>query len=180
MDSRSAEQIEESTEKLLHDLKAVVRDGEELLKAGAKDLGEKGMAARDRLAAALQTARETGRKLEEQAVAGVKAAERLIRQHPYESLVVELQQERGRLFELLAWVVALLFFSVMATLLATAIIIFLIPEDYRLYAAAGFTLFYLAGALWSAFIVHRFLTRVPFPETVAQVKKDRAWLESFK
>jgi len=97
-----------------------------------------------------------------------------------ELLVVELQQERGRLFELLAWVVALLFFSVMATLLATAIIIFLIPEDYRLYAAAGFTLFYLAGALWSAFIVHRFLTRVPFPETVAQVKKDRAWLESFK
>ncbi len=86
MDSRSAEQIEESTEKLLHDLKAVVRDGEELLKAGAKDLGEKGMAARDRLAAALQTARETGRKLEEQAVAGVKAAERLIRQHPYESI----------------------------------------------------------------------------------------------
>ena len=86
MDSRSAEQIEESTEKLLHDLKAVVRDGEELLKAGAKDLGEKGMAARDRLAAALQTARETGRKLEEQAVAGAKAAERLIRQHPYESI----------------------------------------------------------------------------------------------
>ena len=86
MDSRSAEQIEESTEKLLHDLKAVVRDGEELLKAGAKDLGEKGMAARDRLAAAVQTARETGRKLEEQAVAGVKAAERLIRQHPYESI----------------------------------------------------------------------------------------------
>ena len=86
MDSRSTEQIEESTEKLLQDLKAVVRDGEELLKAGAKDLGERGMAARDRLAAALQTARETGRKLEEQAVAGVKAAERLIRQHPYESI----------------------------------------------------------------------------------------------
>ena len=86
MDSRSAEQIGESTEKLLQDLKAVVRDGEELLKAGAKDLGEKGMAARDRLAAALQTARETGRKLEEQAVMGVKAAERLIRQHPYESI----------------------------------------------------------------------------------------------
>ncbi len=86
MDSRSTEQIEESTEKLLQDLKAVVRDGEELLKAGAKDLGERGMAARERLAAALQTARETGRKLEEQAVAGVKAAERLIRQHPYESI----------------------------------------------------------------------------------------------
>ncbi len=86
MDSRSTEQIEESTEKLLQDLKAVVRDGEELLKAGAKDLGERGMAARERLAAALQTARETGRKLEEQAVAGAKAAERLIRQHPYESI----------------------------------------------------------------------------------------------
>src|SRR5260370_6806448 len=86
MDSRSAEQIGESTEKLLQDLKAVVRDGEELLKAGAKDLGEKGMAARDRLAAALQTARETGRKLEEQTGAGVTAAERAITRDPPEAL----------------------------------------------------------------------------------------------
>jgi hypothetical protein len=42
MDTRSASDIEESTEKLLQDLKEVVRDGEELLRAGAEELGDRG------------------------------------------------------------------------------------------------------------------------------------------
>ena len=47
METRTSAQIEQSTERLLQDLKAVVRDGEELLKAGAQDLSERGMAARE-------------------------------------------------------------------------------------------------------------------------------------
>jgi ElaB/YqjD/DUF883 family membrane-anchored ribosome-binding protein len=86
METRSAEEIEESTEKLLEDLKAVVQDGEELLRASSQDLSERGMAARERLAAALDAARETRRKLEERAVAGAKATDRLIREHPYQSV----------------------------------------------------------------------------------------------
>jgi ElaB/YqjD/DUF883 family membrane-anchored ribosome-binding protein len=86
METRSAEEIEESAEKLLQDLKAVVHDGEELIKAGAMDLSERGMAARERLAAALKAAKETGRKLEEKAVAGAKATDRAIREHPYQAL----------------------------------------------------------------------------------------------
>lgn len=88
MENRSTEQIEHSTEKLLQDLKIVVQDGEALLKAGAKDLSERGRAARERLAAALEVAKETRHKLEERAIAGAKATDRAIREHPYESVGV--------------------------------------------------------------------------------------------
>ena len=86
METRSAEEIEESTEKLLSDLKAVVRDGEELLKAGVQELGERGMAARERLAGALEMAKETALKLQEQARVSAQATDRLIRENPYQSI----------------------------------------------------------------------------------------------
>jgi len=86
METRSAEEIEESTEKLLADLKAVVSDGEELLRAGAEDLSQRGMAARERLAAALEVAKQTRQKLEERAMAGAKATDRIIREYPYQSI----------------------------------------------------------------------------------------------
>src|SRR5512140_1394269 len=88
MDKRSPEEIEDSTERLLQDLRAVVQDGEELLKAGAQNLSERGMAARERLAAALETAKETRRRLEAQARAGVETTDRLIRENPYQSIGV--------------------------------------------------------------------------------------------
>ena len=86
MEIRSTGEIEDSTEKLLQDLRAIVHDGEELLKAGASELSERGTAARERLSAALEMAKETRRKLEKQAMAGVKATDRVIREHPYESI----------------------------------------------------------------------------------------------
>jgi ElaB/YqjD/DUF883 family membrane-anchored ribosome-binding protein len=88
METKSAENIEASTERLLQDLKAVVRDGEALLRAGARDLGEKGAAARERLAAALEVAKDTQRRLQQRAVSGAKATDRAIREHPYESVGV--------------------------------------------------------------------------------------------
>ena len=86
METRSASDIQESTEKLLRDLKEVVRDGEELLRAGAEELGEQGAAAREKLAAALEVARETQRRLQDRAVAGAKAADKYIRSNPYQSI----------------------------------------------------------------------------------------------
>ena len=86
METRSAEEIEESTEKLLSDLKAVVRDGEELLKAGAQELGERGIEARERLANALELAKDTARKLQDQARVGAQATDQLIRENPYQSI----------------------------------------------------------------------------------------------
>lgn len=86
MESRSASDIEKSTEKLLQDLKEVVRDGEELLRAGADELGERGAVAREKLAAALEVAKETQHRLQERAIAGAKAADSYIRTNPYQSI----------------------------------------------------------------------------------------------
>ena len=86
MESRSASEIEKSTEKLLQDLKEVVRDGEELLRAGAEDLGERGAVAREKLAAALEVAKETQRRLQQSAIEGARAADTYIRANPYQSI----------------------------------------------------------------------------------------------
>jgi ElaB/YqjD/DUF883 family membrane-anchored ribosome-binding protein len=86
MEGRSASDIEQSTEKLLEDLKEVVRDGEELLRAGVADLGERGAAAKEKLAAALEMAKETQERLQERAIAGAKSADRYIRKNPYQSI----------------------------------------------------------------------------------------------
>lgn len=86
MSYQTAEEIEKSTEKLMHDLQEVVRDGEALLEAGASHLGERGAAARERLAAAVEVAKETRRKLEQQARAGLERTDTLIRENPYQSL----------------------------------------------------------------------------------------------
>jgi ElaB/YqjD/DUF883 family membrane-anchored ribosome-binding protein len=86
METRTPEEIEQSAERLVGNLKSVVKDGEELLKAGAEDLSEKGVAARQRLTAALDVARQTCGKLEERVKAGAHNADRLIHEHPYESI----------------------------------------------------------------------------------------------
>ncbi len=88
MSARTPEEIESSTEKLLQDLKAVVQDGEALLRAGAQDLSERGVAARERLAAALEVARQTRKRLEERALASAKATDRVVREYPYQSIGV--------------------------------------------------------------------------------------------
>ena len=86
MDKRSAEEVEVSTEKLLRDLKAVVHDGEELLRAGARDLTERGRTARERLSAALEVARDTQRQLQSRALSSARATDHYVREHPYESV----------------------------------------------------------------------------------------------
>ena len=86
MQTRSAEEIETATEKLLQDVQTVVHDGEELLKASAQDLSKKGMAARRRLQSALGFAKETGRKPEEHTVVSARATGRMVREYPYQSL----------------------------------------------------------------------------------------------
>ena len=86
MDGKFGNEAEDSTEQLLQDLKEVVEDGEELLRAGADELNEQGKAARARLSAALEAAKDTGRKLQERTIAGAKATDRVIREHPYQSI----------------------------------------------------------------------------------------------
>jgi len=78
----------EANARLVSDLKAVVRDAEELMKATAGQAGEKLTELRGRLAAALESAKGTCHRLEEKTVAAAKATDHCIREHPYESIGV--------------------------------------------------------------------------------------------
>jgi ElaB/YqjD/DUF883 family membrane-anchored ribosome-binding protein len=75
-----------STERVVSDLKTLAHDAEDLLKASAGEVTDKAREARARLGSALERAREACERLEEKAVAGAKATDKVIREHPYQSL----------------------------------------------------------------------------------------------
>ena len=77
---------EEANAKLAADLKAVVRDAEELLKATAGQAGEKVGEVRQRLGAALESAKASCHHLQDRTAEAAKATDKVIRAHPYESI----------------------------------------------------------------------------------------------
>lgn len=93
---------------------------------------------------------------------------------------LEWQQEKARLVALLVWAGALVFLAVAGTLLLTAVIIFVCPEDWRVYVAALFTLLYLVAAVGAWVGLKKLLCEKPFSETVNQLKKDGLWLDTFR
>ena len=79
-----------NTDVLVEDLKNVVRDSEQLLAAVSDATGEKAEALRERLSESLATAKETCCKLEQKTKEGVRAADAMVREHPYQSIGVAL------------------------------------------------------------------------------------------
>lgn len=81
-------------ERVLVDLQTLTHDAEDLLKATVGDVSEKAKEARARVTAALERAKSTCSDLQEQAgttaKAAAKKADRIIRDHPYESIGVAL------------------------------------------------------------------------------------------
>ena len=76
----------EANDRLASDLKLVMRDAEDLLKATAGQAGEKLSEVRSRLAGALESAKANCANLQDKTVEAAKATDRVIREHPYESL----------------------------------------------------------------------------------------------
>jgi ElaB/YqjD/DUF883 family membrane-anchored ribosome-binding protein len=77
---------EGSAERLSTDLKRLVHDSEELLHDSAGAIGEKANALRERLSKTVEAAKVACRNLEEKAIEGAKATDKVIREHPYESV----------------------------------------------------------------------------------------------
>ncbi len=77
-----------STDKIVTDLKRVVRDSEELLQASAGAAGEKAHEMRERLTRTLESAKAACHRLEDKAIDGAKATDRVIREYPYQSIGV--------------------------------------------------------------------------------------------
>ena len=77
---------EQAERRLASHLEALVQDAEELMNATAGQPGAEVSEARSRLAAAVESAKATCRRLEEKAIAAAKATDQTIREHPYESI----------------------------------------------------------------------------------------------
>ncbi|MDD5261069.1 MAG: DUF883 family protein [Methylacidiphilales bacterium] len=77
-------------EKLVDDVKEVISDAEALIRATAGDLSVKAKEARVKLSEKVGVAKERLQQIEgvvrEKAIEGAKETDRLIREHPYESL----------------------------------------------------------------------------------------------
>lgn len=76
----------EANQRLAGDLRVLMRDAEELLKATASETGEKMREMRGRLTAVLESAKVTCARLQDKTVEAVKATDHVIREHPYESI----------------------------------------------------------------------------------------------
>jgi ElaB/YqjD/DUF883 family membrane-anchored ribosome-binding protein len=82
--------ISEANERLAADLRLVVRDSEELLKATAGEAGEKLKEVRNRLSKAVESAKATCEKIGDTAIKEAKAVDEVVRDHPYESIGIAL------------------------------------------------------------------------------------------
>jgi uncharacterized membrane protein YqjE len=95
-----------------------------------------------------------------------------------ELLAVEFKEEKTNVVDLLICISAVLFFAMMTVIVFTAAVILLFPEDKRVYAAGGFCLLYLSGAIWSILRLKSRLKQngIPFADSINELKKDREWL----
>ena len=96
-----------------------------------------------------------------------------------ELLAVEFREEKVNVVELFIYVAAALFFAMMTVIVLTATVILLFAAEHRIYAAGGFCVVYLIGAIWSFVALKSRLkqTGVPFSESLNELKKDREWLK---
>ena len=115
-----------------------------------------------------------GRLLRKTLATGVGAL-----QNRGELFVLELQEEKSRVIQLVIRGVVGLFLAIMTMLLITGAVIFVVPEKYRLYAVGGFAVLYLAGTIWAFVSVKQLLKRMPFGDTLAEFKKDSEIMEGF-
>ena len=100
-------------------------------------------------------------------------------QNRVELLAVEFREEKVNVVELVIFVAAALFFAMMTVIVLTATVILLFSAEHRIYAAGGFCVVYLIGAICSFVVLKGRLkqTGVPFSDSINELKKDREWLK---
>ena len=71
-----------------NDMGSLAEDARDLMTATADVAGEKVSAARKRLAAALERAKEIAGNVRDKAVAGAKATDKAVHEHPYQAIAI--------------------------------------------------------------------------------------------
>ena len=74
-----------SKERLIQDLRTLVRDAEELIQTTGRNVSDR---SKEQLIAALDRFKGTCQRVEKEAVTVARSADRIIREHPYPSLGV--------------------------------------------------------------------------------------------
>jgi uncharacterized membrane protein YqjE len=94
-----------------------------------------------------------------------------------ELIALELKEEKLRIVSILVWTGLALLFLMLAVVLGTFTIAFLLDGTARTVALLSFTVFYLICGIAALAIVRRTITRaIPFAQTLAELKKDRETL----
>jgi uncharacterized membrane protein YqjE len=97
-----------------------------------------------------------------------------------ELFMVEVEEEEARLIRLVVFGIGGLFLALLTLMLVTGTIIFLVPEPQRVWVALGFAVLYLGGTIAAILALKAQLKRVPFSESLRQLRKDRELLDVFK
>jgi ElaB/YqjD/DUF883 family membrane-anchored ribosome-binding protein len=82
--------MNKQTQAISNDMGALAEDARALMAATADVAGEKVGEARKRLAAALERGREIAGNVRDKAVAGAKAADEAVHEHPYQAIGIAL------------------------------------------------------------------------------------------
>lgn len=80
--------MNKETQAVANDLGTLAQDAHALMTATADVAGEKVGEARKRLAAALERAKEMAATVREKAVAGAKATDQAVHEHPYQAIAI--------------------------------------------------------------------------------------------
>jgi uncharacterized membrane protein YqjE len=101
-------------------------------------------------------------------------------QNRAELFTLEFEEENDRLLKMAFCAVGGLLLAMLGVLLITGIVIFVTPEQYRVYTASGFAALYLMGAGAAGLTIKK-LTQAPaFAESLKQLRKDTEILNEFK
>jgi uncharacterized membrane protein YqjE len=97
-------------------------------------------------------------------------------QNRLELMAIELKEEKGRAMSMAIWGASLIFLGFMTIVALMFTLTFLFWEQ-RIAVMGGFCGLFLVGALTAFFMLKSKLKTPPFAETIAQLRKDRDWLQ---
>jgi uncharacterized membrane protein YqjE len=99
-------------------------------------------------------------------------------QNRLELVALELQEEKSRAISIIVLGATLIFLGFMGVIALMLTLVFLFWE-HALIVMGGFTGVFLLGALVVFLVLKGKLKKpIPFSETISQLKKDRAWIQS--
>lgn len=95
-------------------------------------------------------------------------------QNRLELISLELQEEKYRIISLVIWTALALLFAMMAFILSTFTIVYLLEGQARTIALLCFSIFYVLAAVGSYVVIRvKIRKAVPFSQTMEEMKKDQ-------